>query len=158
MKCGAARWFGDELKNCDYEHAHGGVCSWHAFSLTDAQLRAECERRFAGPVNEYTRLRKASDEAIEVLTKDRDEWKRRAEAAEELVKTDYWQKRAIEAEDKLRGAESVGFMRGQAEMRERWSTFNAREIQAQERGPGISATPAPDTGHYVDPWDFLEDA
>lgn len=43
------------------------------------------------------------------------------------------------------------------------STFGPSPVEAllsrqlAERGPGIAAMPKPDTSHYVDPWDFLED-
>lgn len=43
-------------ETCQMPHGHKGECDWAAKKLTDNQLRSECERRFAGPVNEYTRL------------------------------------------------------------------------------------------------------
>jgi len=69
-----------------------GVKAW----FSDDELRAECERRFAGPVNEYTRL---ADEHHKT-TAERDEWKRRAEAAEAKASevqrvADFWADKSI---------------------------------------------------------------
>ena len=49
--------------------------------MTDDQLKAECARRFAGPINEYTRLTEVYHQALV----ERDEWRARAEKAEAVL-------------------------------------------------------------------------
>lgn len=63
---------------CTGEPTHCSDCARDA--LTDDQLRAECERRFGlDYMNGLPRVREAN------LIDERDEWKRRAEAAEEKM-------------------------------------------------------------------------
>lgn len=79
MKCNAVGIRPDQklTDSCGFVHGHAGPCNWVMTHASDDELRAECERRF-GPdyVNGLPRVREAN------LVDERDEWKRRAEAAE----------------------------------------------------------------------------
>jgi hypothetical protein len=100
--------------------------------LTDDQLRAECARRdiqTAAQGVKYIELAEYDKRAAE-----RDEWKRRAEAAEQSLRFVSDGKRAPR---------------------------QTKEMLAKEQGPGLTALPPcepANADHYVDPWDFLEDA
>ena len=57
------------------------------YAMTDQQLREECERRFAGPVNEYTRVREALDDVFKVCA---------AFGLREGERVDLWLKETLE--------------------------------------------------------------
>ena len=146
---------GEMSPECTLRHGHAGVCNWTAMKITDDQLRAEYERRgldledfeyaftchgCGGTWSEFDTEaeRDAADakhdaecpRGLGALTRERDEWKRRADAAEkELAERRY-----------MRGLQTYD------------------EPAQLERGPGIASLRTDNEGHYVDPWDFLEDA
>lgn len=113
----------DQLPGGPTQWAYDQACkALHARpTLADLDaVRRECE--------EAWRQRNAAGEAAEAIARDRDEWRRRAEASELRREPD-----CICGKDHGPGPRAV------------------------ESGPGIAAMRTPDTGHWVDPLDLLAD-
>lgn len=120
-----------------------------AETLTDDQLRAECERRGIFPEPFTTLANTEVAKIAEKLAAERDEWKRRAEAAEQRYDALVKRQNVIELSGEprriiFRGIEFEARPQGGA---------TEQPLRSPRFGPGDEPTGA----HRVDPLDLLAD-
>lgn len=120
--------------------------------LVDPLLKQATDRhreRIEHERDEAKRIGQLCVAQLEKTEADRDEWKCRAEAAEAKLTPG----RLADAYSRLDRQERAAF-RDIASLRHDSGTAVATK-RPDESGPGIAAIPT--EGHWVDPWDFLED-
>jgi hypothetical protein len=143
------------MRKCEHGVADGAWCDRCTLaSFAHSEIRAECARRGIR-LDEECREECA---AFGKTTAERDEWKRRAEAAEAKFAKEL-AKNAVNGIVIAPCSAPMTCSCRACERAFRMKNEGFRPMFLSERGPGIAATPAPDAGHYIDPLDLLcEDA
>lgn len=147
-----------------------GITAVTLRSSSNDELRGECKRRaLPGPVDEVEEL-KSKLATAEAWCRDRNEYVVKAQRAAE--DRDYLRKALNEVDEVImRHTGDAQYHRADW-LRERLERAQASDerprmtvtipmsealVRATESGPGIAST-KPDTSHWVDPWEFMEDA
>lgn len=157
MKCRAtgSDWRTGKLMMPEYQmpHGHRGACDNESRLLTDDQLRAECERRW--PPGER-------DPRWTQLEAERDEWRRRAEAAESELADP---KRVIHVKTDEGELVPLGYVHDCGRLTlvvikrdgERLPMFDLFASGRERESAGIASLPERDTSLDIDPLDLLCD-